>query len=277
MPLIHWVIKKFSLLLLLLLFGNVQQVFSFQGSGTCQSVLSDYISLSGKSAFLDGSLSGNCIVNNEKDFPKIFKHSAYLFTETKDIVSVKLRPEKKEIIKVWTPKKRMFKVKFLFVNYQSLLDCGIRLDDVIGSFFNLNLNMSIGGSVGCPALDYDGSFRFVGDISLTDKWRYSQGAESKRTITEITSTTGAVSTQYEYYTTGFTLDIIQTETSLNYHLIYIGKNGNKTENIGEVVNKIILDVWDDYTEVRKFLFIPLGVERKRDTFKLYLEIKEAGK
>lgn len=266
--------KKFILCLVFLLFVNVQYSLSFQGSGTCLTVLSDYVKLSGKSAFFDGALNGNCVVNSSSDLPKIFKSSPYIYKETKDIVSIKTRPQITPEKKVWVPQKRFFKAKFLFINYQTLLDCGIRLDDVLASFYNLNFNVSLGGSVGCPALDYDGSFRFLGDISLTDKWRYSQGSESRRTITEITSTTGAVSTEYEYYTTGFTFDIIQLENSLSYHLIYIGKNGNKTENIGEIVNRIELDVWDDYNEVRKLWFIPLGVEKKRDTYKLILELEE---
>lgn len=254
------------------LFGNAQLSNAFTSSGTCQNVLNDYLKLSGKSGYIDANLSGFCIVNHEKDLKQTLQNGGYIFKEKNGTIQVKQIQDKPKEILSWKPSVQKFRVKFLFLNVSSLLDCGIKLNDVLATLYNTDLTSTIGVSVGCPALDYDGSFRFVGNVALTDKWEFSQGTESQKIRTQITTSTGAVSTQYEDYTTGFTLLLRQLEYSLNYELTYVGSNGSKTHNYGEITDKVIIDVWNDYEQIRKFWFIPLGVEKKRDTYKFYLQI-----
>lgn len=257
------------------LFANVPLSDAFTSSGTCQNVLNDYLKLTNKSGFIDANLSGFCVVNHEKDLKQVLQNGGYIFKEKSSVIQVKQSQDKPKEIFSWKPVVKKFQVKFLFVNLSSLLDCGIKLNDVLASLYNTELTATIGASVGCPALDFDGSFRFVGNVAFTDKWEFSQGTESQKIRTQITTSTGAVSTQYEDYTTGFTLVLRQLEHSLNYELTYIGSNGSKTHNYGEITDKVNIDVWNDYEEIRKLWFIPLGIERKRDTYKfiLYIENK----
>lgn len=254
------------------LFVNVQLSNSFSSSGTCQNVLNDYLKLTGKSGFIDANLTGYCVINEEKHLKQTLQNGGYIFKDKNGVIQVKQRVDKPKEFLSWKPKIKKYQVKFLFVNLSSLLDCGIKLNDVLATLYNTELTATIGASVGCPALDYDGSFRFVGNVSLTDKWEFSQGTESQKIRTQITTSTGAVSTQYDDYTTGFTLVLRQLEHSMNYELTYIGSNGSKTHNYGEITDKVIIDVWNDYEEIRKLWFIPLGIEKKRDTYKFYLQI-----
>lgn len=255
------------------LFVNVPLSNAFTSSGTCQNVLNDYLKLTGKSGYIDANLSGYCVINDEKQLKQTFRNGGYIYKEINGTIQVKPKVDKPKEIFTWKPGIKKFQVKFLFVNLSSLLDCGIKLNDVLATLYNTELTATIGASVGCPALDYDGSFKFVGNVSLTDKWEFSQGTESQKIRTQITTSTGAVSTQYDDYTTGFTLVLRQLEHSLNYELTYIGSNGSKTHNYGEITDKVIIDVWNDYEQLRKLWFIPLGYEKKRDTYKFYLQIE----
>jgi hypothetical protein len=271
---ILWDTKKFILLTIFFLLGNVQLSNAFTSSGTCQNVLNDYLKLTNKSGFIDANLTGFCVVNHEKDLKQVLQNGGYIFKEKQSVIQVKQRADKQISTSTWKPGVKKFKVKFLFVNLSSLLDCGIKLNDILATLYNTEITATIGASVGCPALDYDGSFRFVGNVAFTDKWEFSQGTESQKIRTQITTSTGAVSTQYEDYTTGFTLVLRQLENSLNYELTYIGSNGSKTHNYGEFIQQVNIDVWNDYEEIRKLWFIPLGIERKRDTYKFILHLIE---
>ena len=76
------------------------------------------------------------------------------------------------------------------------------MNDILASFANLKLSFSVAGSFGCPAFEDDGRLHFSVVAALTDVWQYTHGTETQRANTEITTTTGAVSTSYDYITNG---------------------------------------------------------------------------
>ena len=250
--------------------------FCFQGSGECSKILTDYAQLTNKSVFLPSALSGSCVVQSEKHFPLILKNAGYIFKEKSGVLDVHEIPIPKEKpLESWKPQSKYFDVSFIFLNISSTLDCGLKMDDIIASSHNLNYSFSLGLSLGCPALDYDGSFAFRTNAHLIDIWEYSHGIETTRTKAQITSSTGAVTNQYEYLTTGLMLTLEQRENGIFYRLRYTGTNGSVTTSSGGIIDKVTALVTDEYTRTRYFGFIPLGKEKALATYTLVLRIEPA--
>lgn len=250
--------------------------WSFQGVGDCPKVLTDYAQLTGKSVFLPSGLMGSCVVQSEKHFPMILKNAGYIYKEKNGFLDVHEIPIPKEKpSEIWKPKDKYFDVSFIFLNTSSTLDCGLKMDDIIATSHNLNYSFSLGLSLGCPALDYDGSFAFRTNVHLIDLWEYSHGIESTRTKAQITSSTGAVTNQYEYLTTGLMLTLEQKENGIFYKLRYTGTNGSVTTSSGGIIDKVTALVTDEYTRTRYFGFIPLGKEKALATYTLVLRIVPA--
>ena len=254
----------------------ITNLFAFQGVGDCPKLLTDYAQLTGKSVFLPSGLMGSCVVQSEKHFPMILKNAGYVYKEKNGFLDVHEIPIPKEKpLESWKPTDKYFDVSFIFLNVSSTLDCGLKMDDIIASSHNLDYSFSLGLSLGCPALDYDGSFAFRTNVHLIDVWEYSHGIESTRTKAQITSSTGAVTNQYEYLTTGLMLTLEQKESGIFYKLRYTGSNGSVTTSSGGIIDKITALVTDEYTRTRYFGFIPLGKEKALATYTLVLRIVPA--
>ena len=267
-----WKFRNFFFVLLLFCsFG-----FSFQGVGDCPKLLTDYAQLTGKSVFLPSGLAGSCVVQSEKHFPLILKNAGYIYKEKAGFLDVHEIPIYKEKApEPWKPSSKFFNVSFIFLNISSTIDCGLKMEDVIASSHNLDYSFSLGLSLGCPALDYDGSFAFRTNVHLLDTWEYSHGVETSRTKAQITSSTGAITNQYEYLTTGLMLTLEQRESGIFYKFRYTGKNGSVTNSSGGIIDKITALVTDEYTRTRFFGFIPLGKEKVLATYSLILRIEPA--
>lgn len=249
--------------------------FSFSGVGECDKLLTDFAQLTNKSVYLPKSLSGSCVVQSEKDFPLVLKSAGFSYRNRRGVLLVDpLPPPQEKEKELWVPSVKNYKVQFAFINVSSALDCGLTLNDVLFSFNNLEYSFSIGGSLGCPALDQDGSFSFSVNASLTDSWTYTHGLEQSRAVSEITSATGAVTTQYSYITTGLTLSINQRQDGVFYSLRYTSKNGAVTTSAGRVVEVIQADITESVKTRRKLWIIPLGVETQEMTYRLVLKISE---
>ena len=231
----HWF--EFRFFFFVWLFFAVAS-FAFQGVGDCQKVLQDYAQLTNKSAFLPHLLDGNCIVQSEKHLPLIMKNAGFNYVEKNGTLSIKPIVYKEKEPEQWQPKDLYYDVEFLFVNVSSILDCGFKMDDVFFRLQNLNYSFSLGLNLGCPALDYDGSFAFKVNAHLLDSWQYSHGTESQRQRAQITSSTGAVTNEYDYITTGLNLSLSQTQKGVSFSLKYTGNNGSVTTSSGGVVDEV---------------------------------------
>lgn len=234
--------------------------------------MTDYAFLLKKSVYLPAALSGSCVVRSEKDFPLIFKSAGFNYKEKNSVITLsEIKPFFKPDFK---PNRKDFVVNFAFLNKSSVIDCGIKLNDVLATFENLSFSWSVGGSLGCPALDYDGSFGFSVNASLFDKWQYTHGVEEKRSDSEIIAATGSVTTSYKYITTGLDILLYQTESGVFYSLRYTSKNGSITTSSGAVSEFVESDVNEQVKRKRKLWFIPLGWETLDYSYKMILQIKE---
>ena len=256
-----------------LIFILACSAFAFQGVGDCEKLLSDFAQLTQKSVFVPHALSGHCVVQNEKHFPLILKSAGFEYKLKDDFLQVSAIEKKVQTsAKKFLPKPLLFDVSFVFVNTSSVLDCGLTMGDVIASLDNLDYSFSFGLALGCPALDFDGSFAFRVNAKLLDSWNYSHGNESQRQNAQITSSTGAVTNQYEYVTTGLNLALEQNEKGVFYSLKYTGNNGSVTTSRGGIVDEVRATIMDEYTRIRKFAFIPIGKEKKLAMYTLVLRI-----
>lgn len=245
---------------------------SFEGSGECSKLVTDYAYLLKKSVFLPHSLSGNCVISSEKHFPLIMKNAGFNYKETASVISLtEVKPYIKPEFKA--PKKE-YLVNFAFLNTSSLINCGLTLDDVLASFKNLHFDFSVAGVFGCPALDKDGSFAFSVNAALNDSWSYTHGVEEQRAESQITASTGAVTTQYRYITTGLDIALNQRENGVFYSLRYTSRNGNITTSSGAVVDLVQSDITEVFKTKRKLWIIPLGYEDVENSYKLILQVKE---
>ena len=134
--------------------------FSFQGVGDCQKILQDYAQLTNKSVFLPHLLDGNCVVQSEKHLPLIMKNAGYSYSEKGGYINIKPIVYKEKEKEEWKPQSKYYNVEFTFLNVSSAIDCGLKMDEIIASLKNLDYTFSLGLNLGCPALDYDGSFAF---------------------------------------------------------------------------------------------------------------------
>lgn len=260
--------KSFFFTLLL-----VTNLFAFQGAGDCEKIISDYAQLMNKSVFLPHALQGQCIVQSEKHFPLILKNAGYNFAEKSGTIQIKEIPIPKEKEKEpFKPKDLFFDVTFVFINTASALDCGLSVDDILFRWQNLEYSFTFGGAFGCPAFDYDGSFGFSVNAHLRERWEYSHGVESQRQYAQITSSTGAITNQYEWITTGLVLVLTQNENGVYYDLKYTSQNGSVTHSYGGIVEELRSLVEDEYSRTRKLWLLPLGRESVKSRYSLLLRI-----
>lgn len=268
-------LRSLILILALLVFSLVDSCFGFKSSAECSEVLADFATLTNKSVFIPASLSGRCIVNSEKDFPLIFKASGHSYKETGSVITVKPIPEPVRIYKepIYNPPLVKYQIQFLFVNMGSVIDCGLHMQDIIASFNNLDFDFSFAAGLGCPTLENDGSFAFTAIATFREHYQYSHGTETSRVNSEITSATGAITTSYDYLTTGLYLDLVQDSTAIKYSLRYSSPSGAVTTSQGVVGDYVYADIQDFLYVRRKFFFIPLGVERKFQNYKLILKFR----
>lgn len=259
--------KVFFTLLLLCSFG-----WSFTSSGDCGQVIQDYALLTKKSVFLPSTLNGECIVENEKHLPKILKAAGFNYKVLNDIITIsEIQPYNPPS---WKPQEKLYKIEFLFIHLGDAINCGLSMDDIIFKWHNLTYDFNFAGQLGCPALDQDGSFALSVNASLKDEWFYTHGIETERTKSRITSATGAVTTDYEFITSGLSLRLWQNENGVFYELRYTAKNGAITTSKGGIVGEVLADILDEYEKVRKFWFIPLGSEKENARYRLRLKITE---
>lgn len=261
-------LKSFFFTLLL-----ITNLFAFQGAGDCEKIISDYAQLTNRSVFLPHALQGQCIVQSEKHFPLILKNAGYNFTEKSGTIQIKEIPIPKEKEKEpFKPKDLFYDVTFVFINTASALDCGLSVDDILMRWNNLQYSFTFGGAFGCPAFDYDGSFGFAVNAHLKERWEYSHGVESQRQYAQITSSTGAITNQYEWITTGLVLVLTQNENGIYYDLKYTSQNGSVTHSYGGIVEELRSLVEDEYTRTRKLWLLPLGRESVKSRYSLLLRI-----
>lgn len=247
-------------------------LLAFEGSGDCPKILTDYAFLSGKSMYLPKLLSGNCVIKDSRDIPKVMKAAGFNYKETKNVITLsEIVPP---IVKPWQAPLKRYVVNFAFLNKSSSMDCGLSLHDILAGFANLKFSFSLAGSFGCPAYDDDGSFAFSVVAALTDEWQYTHGIETQRPKTEITANTGAVTTSYDYITTGLDIRLNQTETGQYYNLRYTGRNGSITTSHGAITELVESDIVETYDKKRKLWIIPLGTYKVDSMFKMLLQIKE---
>lgn len=250
----------------------VINLYAFQGQGECKDILADYAILNGKSIYVPPGLNGKCVIKNERDIPFILKNAGYNYKErdrSLDITAiVPWTP------KAWTPKEKRYRVNFAFINVSSAIDCGLTLDDVLFSFENLHGQFSLAGSLGCPALDRDGSFTLSVNANVVDQWSYNHGTEISRAVSQITSATGAVTTEYKYITSGLELSLIQFENYVQYKLRYTSSSGSVTTSQGALVPIVIADVEELVKTKRKLWIIPLGWSEEVQKYRLVLQFIE---
>jgi hypothetical protein len=121
-------------------------------------------------------------------------------------------------------------------------------------------------------LDYDGSFAFRTNAHLIDSWSYSHGIEQQRQKAQITSSTGAVTNEYDYITTGLNLTLYQNEKGVSFSLKYTGSNGSVTTANGGIVDEVRATVTDEFTRTRKFWAFAIGKEKILATYTLFLRV-----
>lgn len=269
----HWFEFKWLFIALFLCVN----CFAFQGVGDCQKLLQDYAQLTNKSVFLPHLLDGNCVVQSEKHFPLIMKNAGFNYSEKSGYIQIKpiVYKEREQVKEEWKPQSKYYDVEFTFLNLSSAIDCGLTMDEILANLHNLDYTFSLGLNLGCPALDYDGSFAFKVNAHLIDSWSYSHGIESQRQRAQITSSTGAVTNEYDYITTGLNLTLYQSEKGVFFSLKYTGNNGSVTTASGGVVDEIKATTTDEFTRVRKFWIIPIGKEKIRATYSLILRIRSS--
>lgn len=248
--------------------------FAFQGAGDCEKLLTDFAQLTNKSVFLPRMLSGSCVVQSEKHFPLILKSAGFDYRLKDDVIQVSAieKDYKQNTKPVWKPKSKEYDITFVFVNAQNAYDCGLKISDILAKTYNLEYEFTIGLALGCPVLDTDGSFAFHVNARLLDRWTYSHGSESARQKSTITSSTGAVTTDYEYITTGLNLELEQNEMGVFYTLKYTATNGSLTTSHGAIVDDVRATIMDETDNVRKVFFLPIGREKKLATYSLVLKI-----
>lgn len=265
----HWFEFKWLFISLIL----AVNCFAFQGVGDCQKLLQDYAQLTNKSVFLPHLLDGNCVVQSEKHLPLIMKNAGFSYSEKGGYIQIKPIVYKEKEKESWKPESKFYDVEFTFLNVSSAIDCGLKMDEILASLKNLDYTFSLGLNLGCPALDYDGSFAFKVNAHLLESWTYSHGIESQRQRAQITSSTGAVTNEYDYITTGLNLSLTQSEKGVAFSLKYTGNNGSVTTASGGVVDEIKATTTDEFTRIRKFWFIPIGKEKIHATYTLILRIR----
>lgn len=247
--------------------------FAFQGVGDCEKLLADYAQLTNKSVFLPRALSGSCVIQNEKHIPLVLRSAGFDYALKNDVIQVSAIEKSVSVVqKKFKPKSLLYDITFVFVNTSSAIDCGLTMRDIVATLENLDYAFTLGVSLGCPALDYDGSFAFHVNANLLDTWSYSHGNEMQRQNAQITSSTGAVTNQYEYVTTGLNLTLEQNETGVFYSLKYQGNNGSVTTSRGGIVEEVRATIMDEFKRRRKLAFIPIGWERKFAQYTLVLRI-----
>lgn len=263
--------RFFFFVSLLLICSNL---YAFQGVGDCQKLLADYAQLTNKSVFLPHLLDGQCVVKSEKHLPYILRSAGYNYAEKSGYIQIKpIEPPKEKEKESWKPEDKYYDVEFLFVNLSSALDCGFKMDDVIARLHNLDYTFSLGLALGCPALDYDGSFAFRTNAHLVESWSYSHGTESQRQRAQITSSTGAITNEYDYITTGLNLSLQQGEKGVSFSIKYTGNNGSVTTASGGITDEFRATTTDEFTRVRKLWLFPIGKEKIHAQYTLILRVK----
>lgn len=266
----HWFEFKFFFVMVLFLVCNS---FSFQGVGDCQKLLEDYAQLTKKSVFLPHLLDGNCVVQNEKHLPLILKNAGFNYQEKSGYIQIKpIVPLPEKPKEEWKPTDKYYDVEFVFINMSNAIDCGFKMEDVFFQLRNLDYSFSLGMSLGCPALDYDGSFAFRTNAHLIETWTYSHGIEQQRQLAQITSSTGAVTNEYSWVTTGLNLTLSQTQKGVSFSVKYTGRNGSVTTSSGGIVDEVKATVTDEFTRTRKLWAFPIGKEKILATYTLFLRI-----
>lgn len=246
--------------------------FAFQGVGDCQKLLQDYAQLTNKSVFLPHLLDGNCVIQSEKHLPLIMKNAGFSYSEKGGYIQIKPIVYKEKDKEEWKPQDKYYNVEFVFLNMSNAIDCGFKMDDIFFKLRNLDYSFSLGLTLGCPALDYDGSFAFRTNAHLIDSWSYSHGIEQQRQKAQITSSTGAVTNEYDYITTGLNLTLYQNEKGVSFSLKYTGSNGSVTTANGGIVDEVRATVTDEFTRTRKFWAFAIGKEKILATYTLFLRV-----
>lgn len=270
-----WIIRHFFefRIFVVCLFFLVCSSWSFQGVGECEKLLSDYAQLTNKSVFLPHTLQGQCVVQSEKHFPLILKNAGFNYSEKNGFLKVtEIPPYKEKEKEPWKPESKFYDVEFVFVNMGNALDCGFRMDDIFLTLRNLDYNVSVGLALGCPALDEDGSFAFRVNAHLLETWTYSHGIEQQRQKAQITSSTGAVTNEYDWITTGLNISLSQTEKGVSFSLKYTGRNGSVTTATGGVVDEVKATITDEYVKTRKLWAFAIGKEKILAQYTLLLRI-----
>lgn len=245
---------------------------SFEGVGECPKLLTDFAFLMKKSVYLPEALKGSCVIHSEKDFPKVIKSAGYNYKEYGSVITLSEIEQPKP--KIWHAPLKRYLVNFAFLNKSSVKDCGLKMSDVLASLDNLSVSFSVAASFGCPAFDDDGSFAFSANASLTDRWNYTHGTETQRPKSTITSSTGAVTTEYDYLTTGLDISLNQTEFGQYYALRYTSNNGSIITSAGAITPLVESDIVETYKKKRKLWIIPLGEYKVESSYKMLLQIKE---
>lgn len=270
-----WIIRhffEFRIFVVYLLF-LVCSSWSFQGVGDCEKLLSDYAQLTNNSVFLPQALQGQCVIKSEKHLPLILRAAGYNYSEKSGYLKLTpIEPYKEKEKEPWQPQDKYYDVEFVFVNMSSAMDCGFKMDDIFFTLRNLDYNFSIGLALGCPALDEDGSFAFRVNAHLVESWSYSHGIEQQRQKAQITSSTGAVTNEYDWITTGLNLTLSQTEKGVFFSLKYTGRNGSVTTATGGVVDEVKATITDEFTKARKLWAWTIGKEKILATYTLLLRI-----
>ena len=265
----HWFEFKYLWIALVLCVN----CFAFQGVGDCEKLLSDYAQLTNKSVFLPHTLQGQCVVQSEKHFPLILKSAGFNYSEKGGFLRVTEIPPIKEKEKdAWKPEDKYFDVEFVFVNISNVLDCGFKMEDIFFTLRNLDYSFSLGLSLGCPVLDEDGSFAFKTNAHLIESWSYSHGVEQQRQKAQITSSTGAVTNEYDWITTGLNITLFQTEKGVSFSLKYTGNNGSVTTATGGVVDEVKATITDEFTKTRKLWAWTIGKQKVLATYALLLRV-----
>lgn len=264
-------IVQFPLLVLLVLFLSVH-CHSFEGVGECSKLITDFAFLTKKSVYLPEILKGSCVIHSEKDFTKVMRSAGFNYKEQGSVITLTEIPA--SLPKIWHAPLKRYVVNFAFLNKSSVIDCGLKMQDVLASLNNLSVSFSVGASFGCPAFDDDGSFAFSANATLTDRWNYTHGTETQRPKSTITSSTGAVTTEFDYLTTGLDISLNQTEHGQYYALRYTSNNGSIITSAGAITELVESDIVETYKKKRKLWFIPLGEYVVESNYKMLLQIKE---
>lgn len=265
----HWFEFKWLWIALVL----AVHCFAFQGVGDCQKLLQDYAQLTNKSVFLPQLLDGNCVIQSEKHLPLIMKNAGFLYAEKGGYIQIKPIIYKEKEKEEWKPEDKYYDVEFVFLNTSTALDCGFKMDDIFFKLRNLDYSFTLGVALGCPALDYDGSFVFRTNAHLIDVWNYSHGIEQQRQKAQITSATGAITNEYDYITTGLNITLSQSQKGVTFSIKYTGSNGSVTTASGGITDEIRATVTDEFTRTRKLWAFAIGKEKVLATYMLFMRIR----